>query len=368
MEGAVYSEDVLVSVVIPCYNASEYLEEALFSICNQTYQNIEILIIDDGSTDNTYEILQRLKAKDVRLRIYRNDRNCGIIKSLNKAIELCKGQYIVRMDADDVALQSRIQLQVEYLESNKDCTAVASTGILIDHKGHYLGYVANHGCYHNGSGLFMSFFECPYLHSAICIRTEVLKQYKYRDEKDIYYIEDYDLWLRLFSDNFKLEVIESPLLLNRVHLKSISRSYMKTQKGNFMNSSRIFMHQILNKSFPNDMLSILQLDISSFASYRNIVVSFELFDMFATDFINGAKLNTIEKTEIGGWIVQRKLKVIWIGIIRGRLTLGEKTKLIKDGLILCCRNLNRETLFNIRNHSGVMFKARIYKIVYNLFS
>lgn len=99
----------LVSVLVPAYNVSSYVREALSSVLAQTYKHLEIIVIDDGSTDNTGEILNQLAKSDTRLRIIHNEKNIGIIKTLNKGLNLAKGDYIARMDADDLIVPDWIE-------------------------------------------------------------------------------------------------------------------------------------------------------------------------------------------------------------------------------------------------------------------
>src|SRR5690242_9380591 len=99
---------------MPVYNASSYLREAIESILNQTYSNFEFIIINDGSTDNSLEIIRSYH--DPRISVVNNETNLGIIKTRNKGLKLAKGKYIANMDADDISLSSRLEKQVQYLE------------------------------------------------------------------------------------------------------------------------------------------------------------------------------------------------------------------------------------------------------------
>ena len=112
-------EHPLVSILIPSYNSGEYIESTLESISNQTYTNLEILVMDDCSTDRTMEIAQRIQEDDKRIRIIRNERNLGITGNMNKGISLCNGKYVAILDGDDWAYPYRIEKQVEAMESNK---------------------------------------------------------------------------------------------------------------------------------------------------------------------------------------------------------------------------------------------------------
>ena len=103
------NEHSLVSIILPCFNASKYIDVALKSILNQNYKNIEVIVIDDGSTDNTLTILEQYSKVDSRIKLFENSKNKGLIYTLNKAILLANGEYIARMDADDISMLDRIE-------------------------------------------------------------------------------------------------------------------------------------------------------------------------------------------------------------------------------------------------------------------
>jgi glycosyltransferase involved in cell wall biosynthesis len=114
----------LVSVIIPAYNAGKYLGEAIDSILSQTYNNIEVIIINDASKDDTLKIAEDYKRKDKRIAVYNNKTNLGIGKNRALGIELAKGDYICWQDADDISLPNRVAKQAEYLDNHKDVGVV----------------------------------------------------------------------------------------------------------------------------------------------------------------------------------------------------------------------------------------------------
>ena len=105
-----------VSILMPVYNAEKYLIEAVDSILNQTFRDWELIIINDGSTDRSRELLSQIA--DNRVIIVDNETNLGLINTLNKGINLCKGEYIARMDADDISTPERIEKQVQFMDSH----------------------------------------------------------------------------------------------------------------------------------------------------------------------------------------------------------------------------------------------------------
>lgn len=109
-----------VSVVIPAYNAALYLPEAIESILKQTFQDFEIIIIDDCSTDNTWEVIQEYAKRDARIRPFQNQQNLGIAGNRNKGVALATGKYLVWQDADDISLPTRVEKQFQFMESHPE--------------------------------------------------------------------------------------------------------------------------------------------------------------------------------------------------------------------------------------------------------
>ena len=111
------NDQSLISIILPVYNAEKYLYKALDSIVNQTYKNLEVICVNDGSTDKSEEIILNFKNKDSRIVYIKNEKNIGLIKTLNKAIDIANGKYIARMDADDISLPERLEKQYNFLKS-----------------------------------------------------------------------------------------------------------------------------------------------------------------------------------------------------------------------------------------------------------
>lgn len=129
----------LISVVMPVYNAADFLRPALDSIINQTYKNWELIAVDDASTDASQKILKEYQAKDKRIKVLKNINNLGVSKSANKAISHAKGDYIARMDADDICYPDRFEKQTSYLQDNPDTLAVGMQCHLINEKEEIIG-------------------------------------------------------------------------------------------------------------------------------------------------------------------------------------------------------------------------------------
>jgi len=181
-----------VSVLICVYNGARFVAEALKSIYDQTYQDFELIVVDDGSTDNTPNILMDMK--DSRTFIYRNSQNKGLTKSLNIGIALCRGDYVARMDADDISHPGRLEKQVKFLDENPDCLAVGCWCNWIDSDGKTYGSWEPPTRYDDIIKKLL--VNNSLAHGSVMLRRSALLEIGGYDEK-YRYAQDYDLWLRL---------------------------------------------------------------------------------------------------------------------------------------------------------------------------
>jgi glycosyltransferase involved in cell wall biosynthesis len=203
-----------VSVILPAYNGARFLKEAVESIVHQTLQDWELIVVDDGSTDDTPEIMAGYH--DPRIRYLKNEGNKGLVYSLNRAIEASAGRYIARMDADDISQPERLKKQVIFLELHPEIAVYDARQQFIDDTGYPTGSFNSDIIGTENILRKMPWFNCMG-HPSVIMRAEIAKTYRYR--KVVY--EDYDLWLRMLNDGLKLERTLEPLLLYRVHGGSI---------------------------------------------------------------------------------------------------------------------------------------------------
>jgi glycosyltransferase involved in cell wall biosynthesis/radical SAM superfamily enzyme YgiQ (UPF0313 family) len=181
-----------VSVLFCVCNGQRFLRQALQSIYNQTFQDFEVVIVDDASTDNTPDIL--LEMKDSRTVIYRNSQNQGLTKSLNIGLKLCRGEYIARMDADDISDPQRFEKQVKSLDQNPDCLVVGTWCRWIDSDGKPNGGWQPPAEYEGIRRKLL--VNNSLVHGSVMLRRVSLVKAGGYDEK-YEYAQDYDLWLRL---------------------------------------------------------------------------------------------------------------------------------------------------------------------------
>ncbi len=210
----------VVSVLMSVYNGETHLAEAIESILGQTFWNFEFIIINDGSTDATRSILNRYERNEKRISVYHQE-NRGLIASLNRGLGLAKGKYVARMDADDISLQDRLAVQVEFMETHNLCCAIASKVVLIDDSNHEIGYWAEEAKTTTWDDIRRQLLRSNCIaHPSIVIRTPVLREFGYH--RNQINSEDYDLWLRLVSNGKRIEKIDRALLKHRVHPASVT--------------------------------------------------------------------------------------------------------------------------------------------------
>ncbi len=207
------------------YNGEKYLSEAITSILTQSYGDFEFLVINDGSMDRSDEIV--LSFSDPRIKLVRNEKNLGLIATLNRGLDLAKCQYIARMDCDDISLPNRFAKQLAFLDANPAVAALGTGYGLIDDEGAFLG--AHTHPQRNPELLWSLPFYSPIIHPSVMMRTGVIKDVGgYRNEA--LYCEDYDLWWRV-SRVAQLGNLRDILILLRKHDESVT-------KTNFMNHVR----------------------------------------------------------------------------------------------------------------------------------
>lgn len=230
-------EPSLVSVILPCHNADAFLESALRSILDQTYRDLEVLAIDDGSTDRTRVVLDRMAAIDPRVRVLINERNLGLIPTLNRGVQEARGAYIARMDADDVALPHRIETQIAHLESHPEMDVVGSSAAYIDAEDRQAGSQPAR-CLRPGALRFMVAFANPLIHPTLVARSHVMKAHPYGSSPEAQHTEDYELFSRMVGEGVGLGNVPDVLLKRRMHGGSVSRRHEAIQVENFVACSR----------------------------------------------------------------------------------------------------------------------------------
>ena len=201
--------EIKVSVVMSVYNGERYLEEAILSVLEQSFTDFELIAVDDGSSDTTPRILDRLSQEDPRITVIRQE-NCGQTLSLNRAIGVARGNYLARQDADDLSMPKRLELQAHYLDSHPSVAVVGTAAEVMDQKGAVIGTLATPQGVAQVQQALLTARATP-VHGSVMMRKEaVAAMGGYRDA--FWVSQDFDLWLRM-AERFDLDNI--PLKLYR---------------------------------------------------------------------------------------------------------------------------------------------------------
>ena len=205
-----------VSIIIPTYNQAEYLKEAIESVLNQTYKNIEIIIVDDGSTDNTLEVVASFDNKIV----YIQQRNKGASSARNTGIKEASGEYVAFLDSDDMWIKNKLEKQIEFIKNDPEIGLLGT------------------GCYemiNMGKMIYKKIFPAkneilqkdlikynPFIQSSVIVEKDVFNDIDLYDEK-FKESEDYDLWLRI-AQKYKVANLPEALVTKRYYEKGLSKN------------------------------------------------------------------------------------------------------------------------------------------------
>lgn len=224
------NKNPLVSIVVPCYNHEKYIKETIDSIINQTYKNIELIIIDDGSKDNSVEVIERLisKCEERFTRFaFRHRANKGLCATLNEALEWCRGEYYSGCASDDILIENKIELQVKYLCSNPNSIGVFGGIQMIDDENNIIRTISKPNTKYTFEDIFLHkhFLPAP----TALLKLELIKNIGgYREEL---IIEDWSMWLSLTKQGQTLDLIENIFAQYRRHDGNLSGQFDKMHKG-----------------------------------------------------------------------------------------------------------------------------------------
>lgn len=223
----------LVSVIIACYNAERYINICLNSIVNQTYKNIEIIICDDASNDNSYSILEEWKLKDNRIKVIKNDKNCFSAASRNKCIELSHGDYLLIQDIDDFSKIDRIEILLNVIQKYPNISIISSGVVPFDDNP-----PENVVNIEPTKFFFPSKYDflkgMPFSHPASMIKRNCILAVKgYRVAPETRRCQDYDMFMRMYAKGYKAMKISTPLYFYRLDSANYRRRTFKARLGEY---------------------------------------------------------------------------------------------------------------------------------------
>jgi glycosyltransferase EpsE len=207
------------------YNCATTLQEALDSLYAQTYQDFEIILCDDGSKDNTYDVALDNQRQHANIVLLRNEQNLGLNATLNKCLAVAKGEYIARMDGDDISLPTRFEKQVKFLDEHPEYAVVSAPMIYFDENGEFRrgkgkGEVVARDFVHGS----------PICHAPCMARTEVFRSVGgYSVDERLLRVEDYHLWFKIFAAGYKLFMMDECLYMMRDDREAFRRRTFKSR-------------------------------------------------------------------------------------------------------------------------------------------
>jgi glycosyltransferase involved in cell wall biosynthesis len=283
------------------------MQAALDSILHQTYRNLEILLIDDGSTDETHSIIERNAASDSRIRLFQNEKNLGIVATLNNALSLATGEYITYMHADDISALNRIEMLLNYIINNLSTDLVAAGYWWINEKGKVSSPIYPKTL-NPKSIKFTVFLITPMPHPVVLGKKEVFQKLRY--DPDYEYSEDYDLFSRVALSNCEMRNINVPLYYIRLSKTRLSYLYHKLQ---YYNHIRISIRNF-NDYFgflPNPSVHKIAVNrMDSSADAGEIREALKMIDVLQKSFVEREECSDVELVEIDKVVKQQKIDIL----------------------------------------------------------
>lgn len=240
----------LVSVIMSVCNTPEkYLREAIESILKQRYEKLEFIIIDDGSEAWCKEVLYSYT--DARIRLYHNETNIGLTPSLNRALDYAEGDYIARMDADDISLPDRLGEQLNYLKNHRDVDVLACVACLWENgekaggKRSCRGYAGIYRQFEQERmRVRLSLANIEFVHPTVMFRRSFLEQQHLRYDEVYKKAQDYNMWVRCIECG-KLDVLQKPLFISRLHQERIGSNNVDEQQKYADDTKRMCLKRLL---------------------------------------------------------------------------------------------------------------------------
>jgi glycosyltransferase involved in cell wall biosynthesis len=285
----------LISIIMATYNDEKYISQTIDSILNQSFENFEFIIINDCSKDNTTEILS--KYNDSRIKIFNNDKNMGLYKSLNIGFNNSSGGFIARIDADDIAVHNRLQIQYDYLRNNPSIAMVGCNYYEINSNGDIISDIIKF----NAEPIIIKWrmcFENP-VPSPVLFTREIYLKVGGFDERSKVGM-DYDFFSKV-SKIEKISNIQEPIMYWRVHKSSISSSQGEFQLENAKDVSRNYVNDFLNEEYTeNDINQLWDRDWEKYNIIR-IAILFKVYKKI----LNEKQWSSSEKKTLKTYITNK---------------------------------------------------------------
>jgi len=245
-----------ITVLLPVYNAEAFIGEAVKSVLEQTYTDFELLIINDGSTDSSKAIIQSFN--DPRIRLVENEKNLRLIATLNKGIDLARGKYIARMDADDISMPERLERQFQFMETHPEVGICGSAFHAFGKEEGTVRYPEK-----NEDIRMMMLYQTPFCHPAVIFRKETLVANRLYFNPEYLHAEDYEFWVRA-ADYTNFANMHEVLLKYRIHEEKVSVQHRDIQEQNTIRIIREYLRKAGVMLNNNEVASLRNVAYASF--------------------------------------------------------------------------------------------------------
>ena len=324
-----------VSILMPMYNSEKYITESINSILNQGYENIELIIVDDGSTDLSIRIVE--KYSDSRIKLYKNIENKGLPYTRNKLLNLATGEYIALLDSDDIALENRIKIQVEFLENNKNIDIVGSSAIIfgkykVEKPSKVIIGVENIKCN-------LMFGNCM-LNSTVMMRSSFIKENKLFYRKECEVCQDYSF----FVDAALVRNIEN-MNISTIKYRTGHENITKKSKMKNINLRKNILKEIGIRAFKGNGFFLDEVEYELISKYiweknESIKYNYQEFNELINILNKIIKIND-NKQNLNQNSLEKCIKgVLLKTIILLDINLKEKIKLIKSNNLSISKFIN----------------------------
>lgn len=315
-----------VSIIMPVFNSEKYLKEAIDSILNQTYKDFQLIIINDGSTDSSLEIVNEYAIIDKRVKVFNNDGNKGLPYTRRRGLELADTEYIALMDSDDISYPKRLEEQVNYLDNNKSVMVVATDfDYLIDDKIVKFKKLAckKNLTEENTSIDYQLMFFNPILNSSAMFRSDFIRKNKINYREEYFVAQDYIFWVDCKRKGL-FHTIDKKLIAYRKGHENITKKSSETkriERKNLIDNIRVTAvknngftlnkseMEIFNRVFSDPYIELDKNDFNSFYSVINNMIGQVNDNKKKKILANVAKYELIKRVRITNMKWNDKFKV-----------------------------------------------------------
>lgn len=320
----------IISVIMAVFNSEIFLSQSIESILRQTYSNFEFIIVDDASTDKSFEIIHTYADKDKRIRVLKNQKNLGLGASLNRAIQVATGEYLARMDADDVSLDGRFQKQLSFMIEHPEIKILGGSLEFFDENNSVAGKLS---CPMSapiirwnmllGNGQIVG-------HPGVFMRKEFIEKIgRYSDSRAA---QDFELWSRTFEiEPFPIANLSDTILYYRQHPKTNTNQLNSLQEQVAISTRKKNISKLLDREISEEVVRSFRHTRFDYSNMRqNILTWLEVFDCFQNRF----SINKTDKFLIQQEILCRISKYLYINPItsekKGRLGIADLRRLLPN--------------------------------------